>query len=571
MPNNYMSLTFETDMSRGISPVTIKAAIVYDDNLAHNVRIKCMEKGRFQSMSGTVQAYFIRADNSTVPMNGQIVDGVPEVKLLPECYNIAGRFLFLVKITNSGSTNTIFYGTGNVLRGRTDVVIDPGEVVPSLDELLAKINELELATNASFEATERANSAAETANTAAAAADEVRQDIQSGLAGKAPAIFVTASGDLVHITDGAAMPVKSLITHIEPVQSGSGTPSPENVRPISGWAGAVLNRTGKNLVNVADKSGTVSYYADVPLNYKVKLGQVLTLSVDVETSIEPFNVSLGIGTASAYKKDISSKGTQYNGRVSVTVTITAEHLASGEYLFFRCPRYGTSDPATYTVKNIQLVLNTGDTSYEEPKVVQCNAQFGQTVYGGELDWKTGVLTKRKHGIVFTGNETFVRRAWDDYSGEPVLATNQLEYRADYNYRQPTRVITKNTHFADVGTTNLIQSTEGVTIYGESTWTQMFFRIPRSVYGATASNTDEELITLWKNWLAAQYAAGTPFTVVYDLYTPEEIQLTPQQILSIEGENNIWSDTGETEVTYAADTKMYIDQKIAAIAAAVLNN
>ena len=45
----------------------------------------------------------------------------------------------------------------------------------------------------------------------------------------------TASGDIASITDGqSVVPVKSLKVTLEPIQSGSGTPSPDNVRPISG-------------------------------------------------------------------------------------------------------------------------------------------------------------------------------------------------------------------------------------------------------------------------------------------------------------------------------------------------
>ena len=52
-------------------------------------------------------------------------------------------------------------------------------------------------------------------------------------------------------TDGADnIPVKSLTVEIEPVQSGTGDPSPENVRPISGWTGANVSVTGKNLFHL---------------------------------------------------------------------------------------------------------------------------------------------------------------------------------------------------------------------------------------------------------------------------------------------------------------------------------
>lgn len=47
----------------------------------------------------------------------------------------------------------------------------------------------------------------------------------------------SASGSIITITDGAEnTPLKSAVVNIEPVQSGSGDPSPTNIRPISGWS-----------------------------------------------------------------------------------------------------------------------------------------------------------------------------------------------------------------------------------------------------------------------------------------------------------------------------------------------
>ena len=67
---------------------------------------------------------------------------------------------------------------------------------------------------------------------------------------KALAAFATdmASGSIASFPDGAdSIPMKDVLVHIEPVQAGSGDPSPENVRPITGWTGAKVTRTGKNL------------------------------------------------------------------------------------------------------------------------------------------------------------------------------------------------------------------------------------------------------------------------------------------------------------------------------------
>lgn len=49
--------------------------------------------------------------------------------------------------------------------------------------------------------------------------------------------------DIASFNDGTANPMPSLEISIEPVQSGSGDPSPSNVRPISGWSGANVTVT----------------------------------------------------------------------------------------------------------------------------------------------------------------------------------------------------------------------------------------------------------------------------------------------------------------------------------------
>ena len=61
-------------------------------------------------------------------------------------------------------------------------------------------------------------------------------------------------------------------------------------------------------------------------------------------------------------------------------------------------------------------------------------------------------------------------------------------------------------------------------------------------------------------------AGVQFLCM--LKTPIEHILTPTEVKTILGENNIWADCGDSTVEYRADTKLYIDKKIAALAAAM---
>ena len=57
-------------------------------------------------------------------------------------------------------------------------------------------------------------------------------------------------------------------------------------------------------------------------------------------------------------------------------------------------------------------------------------------------------------------------------------------------------------------------------------------------------------TYWKNFCTEQYNNGTPVTLAYELKTSITYQLTPQQLTTLRGINNIWSSAnGEVEIKY----------------------
>ena len=57
------------------------------------------------------------------------------------------------------------------------------------------------------------------------------------------------------------------------------------------------------------------------------------------------------------------------------------------------------------------------------------------------------------------------------------------------------------------------------------------------------------------------AVNNPITVIYPLTNPLIYQLSATEIKSLLGINNVWSDAGDMDVEYRADTKLYIDKKL----------
>lgn len=150
-----------------------------------------------------------------------------------------------------------------------------------------------------------------------------------------------------------------------------------------------------------------------------------------------------------------------------------------------------------------------------------------TVYGGTLDVTNGLLTVDM-AIVDLGTLTWSKSGSGDsaffYSTNNVgmMAGTQNVKCTEYKY---TSITTTNTNV-------------GFSITGNP-----YIRIRDNSYADAAA---------FKTAMSGVY-------LVYELATPQTYQLTPQAVLTVLGTNNIWADTGDVEVSYIADTKLYIDK------------
>lgn len=72
----------------------------------------------------------------------------------------------------------------------------------------------------------------------------------------------------------------------------------------------------------------------------------------------------------------------------------------------------------------------------------------------------------------------------------------------------------------------------------------------------AGVTDTLTLAEFKLWLGENN-----LQICYELEEPFTVQLTPAQLSTLLGTNNVWADTGDVSVEYRADTRMYIDQSL----------
>jgi len=97
----------------------------------------------------------------------------------------------------------------------------------------------------------------------------------------------------------------------------------------------------------------------------------------------------------------------------------------------------------------------------------------------------------------------------------------------------------------------------------------------SAMGNIASYDGETLPGTWISSMDVYAEGATPTTgaqVVYELAEPDSYHFDDVgQFKTFFGTNNIWSSTGNAEVTYPADTKLYIDNAITQAIANALNS
>lgn len=381
--------------------------------------------------------------------------------------------------------------------------------------------------------------------------DSIPQDYTSlvtEVAGMANAIVVDDldPANVVHVTNAAARPAVELVTFIEPYQAGSGDSSPDNVRAISGWDTLETTGTAKNILSPLHKGVRIEASTGAEI-------------VDAKYSATPFARYDGVSTLflsgipatlsnfvafyDANKMFVGRTSAQAIATRSINPNLTLHNSRkANEARYIRLSVYQTSSSVgtidDVDAAQIQMERGTVATDYEPYQGQTLTAKLPETVYGGSRNWTTGVLTVTKAKYVFDGTTDI------DWG----INSNGIPY-----------IRTSNSVGGVHGTLDMIcNQYKNVT----TTVKDKSIRcISNKLYIYDSLYTDEAT--------AISMITANPVEIVFPLTTPYTIQLTPQQLNLLNGTNNVWSNCGETKLVYVADTKKYIDEKFAALAAAQL--
>ena len=174
-----------------------------------------------------------------------------------------------------------------------------------------------------------------------------------------------------------------------------------------------------------------------------------------------------------------------------------------------------------------------------------------TVYGGNIDLTTGVLT-----VTWVGVD---------------MSTLTWYYNNSYTYPFFHCGIPDDNIHVEYNVASIKCSCyEAVSGKSSGNFRDNYYNLKIApIYGQSATHrvavqdSNYTDATVFKNSLTGQM-------LIYELATPVTYQLTPTQINALLGVNNIFNDTnGDTEVKYKEGIQHYIDKKIAATQALIL--
>ena len=326
----------------------------------------------------------------------------------------------------------------------------------------------------------------------------------------------------------------------EPTQEGSGTPSPENIRPIKGRDSVTATRCGKNLFNPAwmpektlsngltwttTSDGTVtangtangtSYYNS---DYFSLPAGTYTISAMPYFRMSILNRDVGDTTVAAQQ-------------VGQPCTFTVETDIQNASLLFAAS--GILDNVS---AKPQIEKGTTATTYAPYTGQTATLTLPRTIYGGTVDTVSSEGQETRKLLTLDGTEKWmVSGKFLDNKTDWYYVSSKIPNAVNAVPQKGNEICSHYPH-ADIANTNTAQGCAIV-------WGAIRVR-----WGDTIPDDADA----WKAHLAAQYAAGTPVQIAYKLAEPVPFTVTgAQPISALSGVNTLLTDADSVTVTGRAD-------------------
>ena len=365
---------------------------------------------------------------------------------------------------------------------------------------------------------------------------------------------------------GYALGVKAMW---EPAQEGTGTPSPENIRPIKGRDSVTVDRCGENvieLLSTEDSSSDIKIAVDAEKNITLNGTLAGKGNITIGTCrlhwaagktytmyIKKVGGSASLGSGDGITFAYALFSTDYNhyfrgdtNSTNLDVYIASDAaLVETELVFMlQCWRKGT---VFNNFKfQIEVVEGTTTPSTYAPYNGQTNTlTLPETVYGGEVDAVSSEGQETQKLIILNGTESW--NSWGINAHNPAITGFYTYDINDYDAINSKGICSHlETPNQDVwGGRN---AGIGFATVGSSRYF-MFSMMTSSLPDISAGH---EVASL-KAYLAAQNDAGTPVQIAYKLAEPIPFTATGAQPLpALAGVNTVLTDADSATVTGRAD-------------------
>jgi hypothetical protein len=355
----------------------------------------------------------------------------------------------------------------------------------------------------------------------------------------------------------------------EPVQEGSGTPSPENIRPIKGRDSVTVERCGENVIeflSTEDSSSDIKIAVDAEKNITLNgtlagkgnisigtcrlhwvAGKTYTMYVKKVGGSVSFGSGDGITFAYALfttDYDHFFRGDTNSTNLDVYIASDAALVETELVFMLQCWRKGT---VFNNFKfQIEVVEGTTTPSTYAPYNGRTNTlTLPETVYGGEVDAVSSEGQETQKLVILNGTESW--NSWGINAHNPAITGFYTYDINDYDAINSKGICSHlETPNQDVwGGRN---AGIGFATVGSSRYF-MFSMMTSSLPDISAGH---EVASL-KAYLAAQNDAGTPVQIAYKLAEPVPFTATGAQPLSaLAGVNTVLTDADSATVTGRAD-------------------
>lgn len=319
----------------------------------------------------------------------------------------------------------------------------------------------------------------------------------------------TASGSVATFDTDLTENLIEVKCQIVAQQSGSGTPSPSNPRPITTYSEMNFTHSGKNFYNINNQTVTsINTYCSMylPSNSDV------TFSTNIPQT--------GLYAQYYDNGNWVEIARMYNSR-SLTFN-------TGNHNYIRLSTYNEGVQAT----EFQAEFGTIATAYEPFDGTTANIPFGKTVVNGVLNVTTGKLT-----------DEVLKIDKNDFSSMNVSFNSEIGIiRSFYlslplNTRKVDSFVLSNKFASQPLSGSHAYDCEVATSGGAYTVQRIYFSI---------SNVDYPAITAEQ---AKQFLIDNDVEFYVTRYSNIETQLDSITLQSLLNENNVWCDTGDTEVKF----------------------